>query len=221
MTGRVLVACEFSGTVRDAFIALGVDAMSCDLLPTDRPGPHHQGDVRDVLGDGWDLMIAHPPCTYLTNSANGSLYRETSPSGALVGPDRWKALIEGAVFFRDLLDADVPRVAVENPVMNGYAAKIVGRRHNQLVQPFMFGHLESKGAALWLRNLPLLRPTHDRRDEAMALPAKERDRAHWRPPGADRWKWRSITYPGIAQAMAEQWSPLLAVPETSSQENAA
>src|SRR5690349_9115554 len=102
--------------------------MSCDLLPTEAPGPHHQGDVLEVLDAGWDLMIAHPPCTYLTNSANGSLYRTESATGALVGPERWKALIEGAVFFRQLLNANIPRIAIENPVMNGYAASIIGEK---------------------------------------------------------------------------------------------
>jgi hypothetical protein len=134
---RVLVACEYSGAVRDAFLGAGHDALSCDLLPTDAPGPHYQGDVRDIIGNGWDLLVAHPPCTYLTNSANGHLYRaEPSKSlDVLTGPERWQALIEGAVFFRQLLDAPIAKIAVENPVMNGYARSIVGRRHDQIVQP--------------------------------------------------------------------------------------
>ena len=123
---RVLVACEYSGIVRDAFLALGHDAMSCDILPTESDGPHHQGDVFEVLDDGWDLMVAHPPCTYLTNAANGSLWKlEPSKTGALVGPARWEALIEGAVFFRRLLNAPIPRVAVENPTPNRHAVSII------------------------------------------------------------------------------------------------
>lgn len=203
---RVLVACEFSGAVRDAFIALGHDAMSCDLLPTEAPGPHYQGDVRDVLGDGWDLMVAHPPCTHLTNSANGSLW-STKPSrdDALKGPARWAAMIDGAVFFRELLDAPIPRIAVENPVMVGHAKKIVGREQSQIIQPWMFGHPQKKATCLWLTGLPPLMPTDDVRGLMAGKPKSETDRVHYASPGPDRWKLRSLTYPGIARAMAEQW----------------
>lgn len=204
---RVLVACEYSGAVRDAFIAAGHDAMSCDLLPTDSPGPHYEGDVIDVLDWDWDLMVAHPPCTYLTNSANGHLFR-TQPSAnpdVLTGPDRWQALIEGAVFFRQLLNAAIPRIAVENPVMNGHARMIVGRRQDQVIQPWMFGHPEKKGTGLWLKNLPPLIATEDVRDIMAALPEREQNRVHYASPSADRWKLRSTTYAGIAQAMATQW----------------
>lgn len=193
---RVLVACEFSGAVRDAFTRAGHDAMSCDLLPTESPGPHHQGDVFDVIGDGWDLMVAHPPCTYLTNSGVRWLHSD---------PERWKHMIDAAVFFRDLLNAPIPRVAVENPVMHGYAARIIGQRQTQVVQPWMFGHPETKGTGLWLRGLPPLMPTDDVRDVLRTLPAKERARVHYASPGPDRWKLRSVTYAGIAQAMADQW----------------
>lgn len=204
---RVLVACEFTGAVRDAFIARGHDAMSCDLLPTEAAGPHYTGDVRDILRGGWDLMIAHPPCTYLTNSANGHLYRigPSKSPGVLTGPERWRALIEGAVFFRELLDAPIPRIAVENPVMNGYARSIVGRRYDQAIQPWMFGHPETKATGLWLKGLPPLMPTDDVRDIMASLPIRERARIHHLPPNADRWKLRSATYSGIAAAMAEQW----------------
>jgi hypothetical protein len=208
---RVLVACEYSGAVRDAFLRVGHYAMSCDLLPSESSaGDHHQGDVRDVLHQGWDLLIAHPPCTYLTNSANGHLYR-TEPSKSLdvlTGPERWQALIEGAVFFRQLLDAPIAKIAVENPVMNGYARSIVGRRHDQIVQPWMFGHPETKATGLWLKGLPPLMPTDDVRDIMATLPAKERARIHHLSPSADRWKIRSTTYPGIAAAMADQWGSL-------------
>jgi len=193
---RVLVACEFSGAVRDAFIRAGHDAMSCDLLPTEAPGPHHEGDVFDVINDGWDLAICHPPCTYLTNSGVRWLYSD---------PLRWQGLIDGATFFRSLLEAPIPRIAVENPVMHGWAAKIVGRRQSQVVQPWMFGHPETKATGLWLKGLPPLVATEDVRDVMNALPYAERARIHYASPGPDRWKLRSVTYAGIAQAMADQW----------------
>lgn len=209
---NVFVACEFSGTVRDAFARAGHDALSCDLLPTESPGRHHQGDVFDVLHhpraffDGpIDLMVAHPPCTYLTNAANGSLYRTKSPSGALVGPARWEALIDGAVFFRRLLSADVPRIAIENPVMNGFAKKVVGRGPDQTVQPWMFGHEESKAICLWLVGLPPLIATEDSQAAMLARPRAEWARVHWTSPGKDRAKLRSVFYRGVAEAMAAQW----------------
>lgn len=196
---RVLVACEFTGAVRDAFLAAGHDAMSCDLLPTEVPGPHYEGDVRDILGDGWDVMIAHPPCTYLTNSGVRWLHSDQT---------RWQDMIDGAVFFRELLNAPIPRVAVENPVMHGYARKIVGRRADQVIQPWMFGHMESKGTGLWLRGLPPLIATEDVRAAMDQLPERERARIHYMPPSKERWKLRSATYPGIASAMAIQWGAL-------------
>jgi len=193
---RVLVACEYSGRVRDAFRGLGHEAMSCDLLPTDAPGPHHQGDVFDVIDDGWDLMVAHPPCTYLCNSGVRWLSTDIT---------RWPRMIDGAVFFRRLLDSPIPRVAVENPVMHGHAAKIIGRRQAQIVQPWMFGHTETKATGLWLRGLPPLLATEDVKAAMLALPYGERAKVHHASPGPDRWKLRSTTYAGIAEAMAEQW----------------
>lgn len=194
---RVLVGCEYSGAVRDAFRALGHDAMSCDLLPSDVPGPHHQGDIFDVIGDGWDIGIFHPPCTYLCNSGVRWLHTET---------DRWQHLIDGAVFFRQLLDAPIARVAVENPVMHKYAAAIVGQRQAQIVHPWMFGHTETKATGLWLRGLSPLVATDDVKDAMMALPYGERAKVHHASPGPDRWKLRSTTYAGIAAAMAAQWA---------------
>ena len=195
---RVLVACEYSGTVRDAFIAAGHDAMSCDLLPTDVPGPHYQGDVFDIIGDGWDLGIFHPPCTFLCNSGVRWLYDDRYPN-------RWQDMVDGAVFFRALLEAPIPRIAVENPTMHGWAAKIIGRRQDQTVQPWMFGHPEKKATGLWLKGLPPLIATDDVRDVMATLPKSETDRIHYASPGADRWKLRSTTYAGIARAMAQQW----------------
>lgn len=197
---RVLVACEYSGTVRDAFIRAGHDATSCDLLPTDQTGPHHQGDVLELLKrQSYDLMVAHPPCTYLCNSGVRWLSTDIK---------RWPDLIDGAVFFRALLNADVPRIAVENPVMHKYAAAIIGRRQDQIIHPHQFGHPESKATGLWLKGLPPLIIREDSQAYMDTLPASERSRIHYASPGADRWKVRSTTYVGIAEAMAEQWGHL-------------
>jgi hypothetical protein len=193
---KILVACEYSGTVRDAFIALGHNAISCDLLPTDRPGPHYQGSVLDILHDGWDLMIAHPPCTYLTNSGVRWLHTDES---------RWAKLGESAYFFKVLLEAPIPKICIENPIMHRYARELIGQDKTQVVQPWMFGHKEQKATCLWLKGLPLLQPTNDVREETMGLSAKERNRIHRLPPSKDRWKIRSTTFQGIAEAMAEQW----------------
>jgi len=199
--GKVLVACEYSGTVRDAFIRAGHDAMSCDLLPTDATGPHYQGDVTDILNDGWDLMIAHPPCTYMTNSGVSWLHKD---------PARWALLDAATAFFNLLLDAPVNRVAVENPIMHKYAKERIGnRKQDQVVQPWMFGHMEQKGTCLWLKNLPLLTATNNVKAEMLLLPDNERQRLHYLSPSPDRWKLRSKTYQGIANAMAAQWGSLL------------
>lgn len=188
---KVLIACEFSGTVRDAFAARGHDAWSCDLLPTESAGQHYVGDVRDILHDGWDLMIGHPPCTYLANSGVQWLYRREG---------RWEQMREGAEFFRMLLNAPIPRIAIENPIMHKYAKEIIGAPPTQTVQPWMFGHGESKATCLWLKNLPALTPTNI---------VSEREQRIWKlPPSTDRWKLRSVTYAGIADAMAEQWGNL-------------
>lgn len=195
---RVLVACEFSGRVRDAFLARGHDAVSCDLLPTDSPGPHIVGDALEVTArESFDLIVAHPPCTYLTNSGVRWLHTE---------PGRWDKMRHGAEFFRALLDTEAaPRVAVENPIMHRYAREIVGRRADQLVQPWWFGHPETKATGLWLRGLPPLVETHNVRAEMQALTVAERNRVHYASPGPDRWKLRSLTYAGLAAAMADQW----------------
>jgi len=205
---RVLVACEFSGTVRRAFRSLGHDAWSCDILPADDGSEHHyQDDIRNVLGRGkpwnepsWDLMIAHPPCTYLTNSGVTWLHRD---------PTRWQKLDEAAEFFKMLLDAPIPRIAIENPIMHKYAKeRIGGVKQSQVIQPWMFGHTESKATCLWLKNLPTLKETKNVKEEMLKLPDSERQRLHWLPPSADRWKLRSTTYSGIADAMAQQWGNL-------------
>ena len=197
---RVLVACEYSGRVRDAFIRHGHEAMSCDILPTDSSGPHYQGDVQNILGDNWDLMIAHPPCTYMTNSGVTWLHKD---------PTRWAKLDDAAAFFKMLLDAPIKKIAVENPIMHKYAKeRIGGVKQTQVIQPWMFGHTEQKATCLWLKNLPPLVPTNDVKAEMLQLPDNERQRLHYLPPSADRWKLRSTTYMGIAEAMANQWGAL-------------
>lgn len=194
---KVLVACEYSGRVRDAFIKKGHDAMSCDLLETDESGPHYTGDVTDILGQGWDMLIAHPPCTYLTNSGVCWLHKD---------PNRWALLDEGAAFFKMLLTADIGKIAVENPIMHKYAKeRIGGVKQTQVVQPWMFGHTEQKATCLWLKGLQPLLPTNNVKEAMMKLDKRERQRLHYLPPSKDRWKLRSTTYQGIADAMAEQW----------------
>ena len=189
---KVLVACEYSGRVRDAFIANGHDAMSCDLLPTDAPGPHYQGDVFDVVDYPWDLMIAHPPCTDLAVSGAAWFANKR-----LVGAQQ-----ASASFFMKLAKLDIPRIAIENPVC---VMSSLWRKPDQVVQPWMFGHMEQKATCLWLKGLPVLTPTNNVKEEMMQLPRNQRERLHYLPPSADRWKLRSETYMGIAQAMADQW----------------
>ena len=188
---KVLIACEYSGTVRDAFIAQGHEAISCDLLATDALGPHYQGDVRDILGDGFDLMIAHPPCTHL------------AVSGARWFKDKQTEQAEALDFVRLLLGASIEKIALENPI-SIISSRI--RKPDQIIQPWQFGHPESKSTCLWLKNLPKLVATN-----ILPLPVDGR----WENqtpsgqnklgPSEDRWKLRSVTYKGIAQAMASQW----------------
>ena len=164
---RVLVACEYSGRVRDAFISKGHDAMSADLLPTDSPGPHYQGDVLDLLGEPFDLVVAHPPCTYLSNSGVVHLHTD---------PERWNLMREGAGFFRRMFDFNSPRIAVENPVQHKYARAVHGKgKATQYIQPWQFGHPEQKRTGLWLKNLPPLVPTDVVYDRMMQLPKRERE----------------------------------------------
>ena len=179
---KVLVACEYSGRVRDAFISRGHDAMSCDLLPTDVPGPHYQGDGFDVIDDGWDLMIAHPPCTHL------------AVSGARWFKDKQQEQANALLFVRRLLDSLIPKIALENPI-SVISSHI--RKPDQIIQPWQYGHGETKATCLWLKNLPKLTPTN-------IVDGREA-RVHKMPPSADRWKLRSTTFQGIANAMAAQW----------------
>jgi len=192
---RVLVACEFSGTVRDAFAARGHDAWSCDLLPTERPGKHIQGDVLEILGEGWDLMIAHPPCTYLTRCGWHWVNKPDSDVLPLKGEPRRRAAYAASAFFMTLLNADIPSVCIENPRP---ICHVNLPRSSQVIQPWQFGHGETKATCLWLKGLPKLKPTN-------IVPGREA-RIHKMPPGPNRWKERSRTFEGIAQAMAEQWA---------------
>lgn len=202
---RVLIACEYSGTVRDAFAEQGWDAWSCDLLPTDRPGKHIQGDVTAYLDQGWDLMIGHPPCTYLSNSGVCHLYNERKKSNGL-NPQRWMLMEQAAEFFKLLYNTEIPHIAIENPIMHPYGKDIIGVEQSQVIQPYQFGHMEQKATCLWLKNLPCLVETSNVYKEMMELPKNIRQAKHYLPPSPDRWKLRSTTFSGIAEAMAKQWT---------------
>jgi len=190
---KVLVACEYSGVVRDAFLALGHDAWSCDLLPTESPGPHYKGDVRDILERGWDLMIAHPPCTYLSNAGARFLY----PKGKL-NRARLKLGMEGRGFFMLLWNADIPKIAIENPT----PSKVYNLPpYTQVIQPYEFGHPVQKRTCLWLKGLPPLKPT-----KIVENPQSSKVPGNWfNKGGKDRQKNRAKTFEGIAEAMAKQW----------------
>ena len=180
---KILVACEFSGVVRDAFRDRGYEAVSCDLLPGERPGPHIVGNVLEVLDRRWDLLLAFPPCTFL------------AASGARWFAGRLAQQEKALAFVRNLLAAPIPRIAVENPI--GVISSRI-RQPDQIIQPWQFGHGETKATCLWLKGLPRLQPEQ--------TVSGRRARVHREPPSPDRWKNRSRTYPGIARAMARQWS---------------
>ena len=188
---KVLIACEYSGTVRDAFLRLGHDALSCDLLPTEVPGPHYQGSVFDVIDYPWDLMIAHPPCTHL--SVSGARHFAAKQLDG-----RQHAAVS---FFLKLAKAEIPRIAIENPVC---VMSSLYRKPDQTIQPWQFGHGETKATCLWLKGLPPLRPTNE--------VAGRENRIHKMPPSEDRWKERSRTFAGIAEAMAGQWGAFIEHP---------
>ena len=185
---RILIGCEFSGVVRDAFLRLGHDAMSCDLLPTESPGPHYHGDIRDVIDYPWDIAIFHPPCTHLAVSG-ARHFAAKRESGVQQ---------EALEFVRALMAAPIPRICIENPV-SIISSQI--RKPDQIIQPWQFGHGETKATCLWLKGLPTLRPTH-------IVDGRE-PRIHHMPPSKDRWRERSRTYAGIADAFASQWGGLL------------
>lgn len=179
---RILIGCEFSGTVRESFASKGHDAWSCDILPTEIPGNHLQCDLRDILGDNWDLAIFHPPCTHL------------AVSGARWFKDKKEEQIQALQFVKLLLDSPIPKICLENPI-SIISSHI--RKPDQIIQPWMFGHGETKSTCLWLKNLPLLTATN--------IVEGRENRIHMMPPSENRWKERSRTFNGIAQAMADQW----------------
>jgi hypothetical protein len=189
---KILIACEFSGTVREAFNAYHDNyAISCDIVPPEdgRIDYHYEGDVREILYDGWDMMIAFPPCTRLCNSGVRWLHER----------NLWNDMKNGAKFFKELLDAPIPMIALENPIPHKYALEIIGRKYDQIIQPWQFGHGETKATCLWLKGLPNLIPTN--------VVSGREQRVHKLPPSENRWIERARTYTGIAQAMAEQWTP--------------
>jgi hypothetical protein len=200
---KILIACEASGRVRDAFLAKGHDAMSCDLKPTERPGPHRQGDVREILNDGWDMMIAHPVCKRLANS--GVRWLHKPPKGKTV-EQMWEDLRAGAEFYKLLRDADIKKKCIENPIMHKYAKEIIRPGYRQVVQPWWFGEEVFKATGFELINLPdlaatnKLTPPKSGTEEHKAWSAIHRE-----SPGPNREANRSRTFQGVADAMAEQW----------------
>jgi hypothetical protein len=194
---KVGILCEFSGIVRDAFIARGHDAISCDILRTDNPGPHHVGDaIEFATSNSFDLIIAHPPCTYLANSGAKHLYKNCNKYDG-INAERWDAMEQASIFFRQILELNTPRLCVENPIIHCHAAERIGRRQDQIIQPWQFGHGETKATCLWLKGLPKLKPSN--------IVSGRTPRVHYASPSPDRWKERSKTLSGIADAMAEQW----------------
>lgn len=203
---RVLIACEFSGIVREAFRIKGHDATSCDLLPSEIEGPHYQGNVFDIINDGWDLMIAHPPCTRLANS--GVRWLHFPPKGRTL-EDMWKDFDDAVEFYKTLRDAPISRKAIENPIMHKHASKRIDVSNRQIVQPWWFGDKAFKATGFELINLPLLIPTNKLNPPQKGTKEyKEWSKVHLMPPSPNRWKERSRTYKGIAAAMAEQWGSI-------------
>lgn len=212
---RVLVACEFSGVVRDAFLDHGFDAWSCDLKPTESDGPHICGDVLEIVDDDWDLMIAHHPCTYLCNSGVRWLYKKDDDGNKIKDEDRWEKMRDAAAFFKSLLNAPIPHIAVENPVMHSYGIEIIGQKYDQIIQPYYFGDSAQKTTCLWLKNLPELEPTNvvDKGDfveysSGARMPKWYADAK--KSDDDERQRLRSITFQGFAEAMAMQWGNFVA-----------
>ncbi|MCK5520341.1 MAG: DNA cytosine methyltransferase [Candidatus Marinimicrobia bacterium] len=182
---KVLIACEFSGIVRNAFIERGHDAVSCDIETSEKPGAHIIGNVLDLLDDGWDMMIAHPPCTYLCNSGVRWLHEI---------PGRWELMRSASKFFYEFVESSIHKICIENPIPHKYGKL---PKYSQIIQPWLFGHNETKATCLWLKNLPKLKPTN--------IVSGRQQKIHCEPPGKNRSRNRSRTYKGIAKGMAEQW----------------
>jgi hypothetical protein len=203
---KVLIACEFSGIIRECFKAKGHIAMSCDFRETEIKGWHYQGDVKDVLDLGWDLMIAHPDCTYITNSGVCHLWdKSTINDTPVANIDRWNKLSDATDFFKLLMNCNIPKICIENPIPHKYAIEQIGSTYTQLIQPYMFGHPEQKATCLWLKNLPKLQETNNVKEYMLTLPKKDRQRIHYMSPGKDRAKERARSFIGIGEAMADQW----------------
>lgn len=190
---RILIACEFSGIGRESMRKTGHDVWSCDILPTEIPGNHIQGDVLNILEDGWDMIIAHPPCTYLANSGVRWLYKDGGKN-----IQRWESMYMAANFFNQF-KGKAPVVVIENPIPHKYARDIIGD-YSQIIQPWQFGHGETKATCLWLHGAPKLKPSK--------IVSGREARVHMASPGPNRWKERSLMLPGIANAMTEQWGSL-------------
>lgn len=192
---KVLVACEYTGVVRDAFIAQGHNAISCDIIPSEQQGPHYLGNVLDIINDGFDLMIAHPPCTYLANSGVQHLHRD---------PTRWYRMENAREFFMKLLEADIPKICVENPIPHRYAHL---PKYTQIVEPWMFGHEVTKRTCLWLRGLPNLTPTNivGRGPRYYNTRNGKSNGSLWYQSHSSNKNYRSRTFQGLADAMAKQW----------------
>lgn len=200
---KVLVACEESQEVTKAFRELRYNAYSNDIIDCSGGHPewHIKADVFNVINDGWDLIIAHPPCTYIANSGVSWLYNKDKTENE----DRWNEMRRAAHFFRSILNNNCRFLAVENPIPHKYAIEIIGRKYDQIVQPYQFGHPESKATCLWIKGLPVLKETNNVKQEYLSLPKNKAQRLHFLPPSPERQKLRSKTFPGIAKAMAEQW----------------
>jgi len=196
---KVLVGCEYSQVVTNAFREKGHIAFSCDLLPTEgNPDWHIQDNILNHLNDDFDLFIAHPECTYHCNSGVSWLYKDNT---------RWEKLSLAIEFFKKLLNSNFPRICVENPIPDKYSREKIGD-YSQLIQPYQFGHPERKATCLWLKNLPELKHTNNVFEEMKKLPKSQSQRIHYTSPGKNRWKIRSRTFTGIAEAMASQWGVL-------------
>ncbi len=190
---KILVACEYSGRVRQAFTEKGHSAISCDLLPTEQVGQHFQGNVLEIIDMHWDMIIAFPPCTYLSKAGVRWLHSR---------PERWGKLDTAAYFFKAILDADCNKICVENPIMHRYALERVGKKYDQIVHPWMFGHTYTKATCLWLKGLPILKASDCVKEETFLLPKKKRQMIKF---GTTDPKKRSLTPQGLADAMADQW----------------
>lgn len=210
---KILIACEESQTITNAFRRAGYEAYSCDVEDCSGGHPewHIKGDCLHLLKEEWALLIGHPPCTYITNAGVRHLHDIVSKNGnraKISGKARWDEMEKACEFFLQLANANIPRICLENPIPHKYAKKHIGE-YTQLIQPWMFGHMETKATCLWLKNLPKLTETNNVKQEMLKLPKKERHRIHYMSPGPDRARLRSKTYEGIAQAIVEQWGPLL------------